>query len=69
MASCSLLTAWEKYSIQCSCELNERSLWTGLYPIIFERNAVRMDLSHSGWSDIFFLGMDFPEGARVIRFR
>jgi hypothetical protein len=27
---------------------------------------VRMDLSHSGWSDIFFLGMDFPEGARVL---
>jgi hypothetical protein len=25
-----------------------------------------MDLSHSGWSDIFFLGMDYPEGARVI---
>jgi hypothetical protein len=25
-----------------------------------------MDLSHSGWSDIFFLGMDFPEGARVL---
>ena len=21
-----------------------------------------MDLTHSGWSDIFFLGMDFPEG-------
>jgi UDP-N-acetylglucosamine pyrophosphorylase len=25
-----------------------------------------MDLTHSGWSDIFFLGMDYPEGARVI---
>jgi hypothetical protein len=25
-----------------------------------------MDFSHSGWSDIFFLGMDYPEGARVI---
>ena len=25
-----------------------------------------MDLSHSGWSDIFFLGMDFPQGARVL---
>ena len=24
-----------------------------------------MDFSHSGWSDIFFLGMDFPEGARL----
>jgi hypothetical protein len=27
---------------------------------------VRMDLTHSAWSDIFFLGMDFPEGARVL---
>ena len=25
-----------------------------------------MDLSHGAWSDIFFLGMDFPEGARVL---
>ena len=27
---------------------------------------MRLDLSHSGWSDIFFLGMDYPEGARVL---
>jgi len=38
----------------------------GLYPILHEATPVRMDLSHSGWSDIFFLGMDFPEGARVL---
>ena len=25
-----------------------------------------MDLTHSGWSDIFFLGMDYPEGAKVL---
>ena len=25
-----------------------------------------MDLTHCGWSDIFFLGMDYPEGARVL---
>ncbi|MCH2065559.1 MAG: hypothetical protein MK194_17755, partial [Roseibacillus sp.] len=31
-----------------------------------ERTPVRMDLSHAGWSDIFFLGMDYPEGARVL---
>ncbi|HOV98083.1 MAG TPA: UTP--glucose-1-phosphate uridylyltransferase [Bacteroidota bacterium] len=37
-----------------------------LYPILHEQTPVRMDLSHSGWSDIFFLGMDFPEGARVL---
>jgi UDP-N-acetylglucosamine pyrophosphorylase len=35
-------------------------------PILTERTAVRMDLSHSAWSDIFFLGMDFPAGARVL---
>ncbi len=38
----------------------------GAYPVLRERTPVRMDLSHSGWSDIFFLGMDFPEGARVL---
>jgi hypothetical protein len=38
----------------------------GGYPVLRERTPVRMDLSHSGWSDIFFLGMDFPEGARVL---
>ncbi len=36
------------------------------FPILRERTPVRMDLSHSAWSDIFFLGMDFPEGARVL---
>lgn len=39
---------------------------TGLYPILHEVTPVRMDLSHSGWSDIFFLGMDYPEGANVL---
>ena len=38
----------------------------GLFPLLREVTPVRMDLSHSGWSDIFFLGMDFPEGARVL---
>jgi hypothetical protein len=36
------------------------------FPILRELTAVRMDLTHSAWSDIFFLGMDFPEGARVL---
>ena len=36
------------------------------FPILSETTAVRMDFSHSGWSDIFFLGMDYPAGARVI---
>ena len=39
---------------------------TGAMPILREVTAVRMDFSHSAWSDIFFLGMDFPEGARVL---
>ena len=39
---------------------------TGFYPCLHESTPVRMDLSHSGWSDIFFLGMDYPEGARVL---
>src|SRR5450631_4222703 len=38
----------------------------GLFPILRETTPVRMDLTHSGWSDIFFLGMDFPQGARVL---
>ncbi|HME32673.1 MAG TPA: UTP--glucose-1-phosphate uridylyltransferase [Terriglobales bacterium] len=37
-----------------------------VFPILREATPVRMDFSHSGWSDIFFLGMDFPEGARVV---
>jgi hypothetical protein len=36
------------------------------FPILHESTPVRMDLSHSGWSDIFFLGMDLPEMARVL---
>jgi len=38
----------------------------GTFPILREQTPVRMDLTHSAWSDIFFLGMDFPEGAKVI---
>jgi hypothetical protein len=33
----------------------------GTYPLLRERTPVRMDLTHCGWSDIFFLGMDFPK--------
>ena len=46
-------------------ELLERNA-DGTYPILRERTPVRMDLTHSAWSDIFFLGMDFPEGAKVL---
>src|SRR5215510_9705114 len=47
-------------------ELLQRTGDDGAYPVIRERTPVRMDLTHGGWSDIFFLGMDFPEGARVL---
>ena len=47
-------------------ELITRRNQNNLFPILRERTPVRMDLTHSGWSDIFFLGMDFPQGARVL---
>ncbi len=46
-------------------ELLETSPQSGP-PILLERTPVRMDLTHSAWSDIFFLGMDYPEGAKVL---
>ena len=47
-------------------ELLEKDPVSGLYPVLRERTPVRMDLTHCGWSDIFFLGMDYPEGAKVL---
>jgi len=47
-------------------ELVRRRCDDAPFPILMEQTPVRMDLSHSAWSDIFFLGMDFPEGARVL---
>ncbi|HEC41367.1 MAG TPA: UTP--glucose-1-phosphate uridylyltransferase [Bacteroides sp.] len=47
-------------------ELLEPDSETGLFPVLNESTPVRMDITHSGWSDIFFLGMDFPEGAKVL---
>ena len=47
-------------------ELMKRATSDSLFPVLREATPVRMDLSHSGWSDIFFLGMDYPEGARVL---
>jgi UDP-N-acetylglucosamine pyrophosphorylase len=47
-------------------ELLCRSAPNEPFPILREWTAVRMDLTHGAWSDIFFLGMDFPEGARVL---
>jgi len=47
-------------------ELLQRKEGSLAFPILKETTAVRMDFTHSGWSDIFFLGMDYPAGARVI---
>ena len=52
------------YPLRVREDLRRKS--DGLFPVLMEATPVRMDLTHSGWSDIFFLGMDFPEGARVI---
>jgi hypothetical protein len=54
------------YPLSIRAELLERESESGPYPILKESTPVRMDLTHSGWSDIFFLGMDYPEGAKVL---
>ena len=56
----------EDHPVRVRPELLHRPEGTLLYPILHETTPVRLDLSHSGWSDIFFLGMDYPEGARVL---
>ncbi len=56
----------EEHPIRIHPKLLERSEGSLFYPVLHEQTSVRMDLTHSGWSDIFFLGMDYPEGARVI---
>ncbi len=56
----------EDHPINIRKELLHRDKTSLLFPILLEKTPVRLDLSHSGWSDIFFLGMDYPEGARVL---
>ena len=56
----------DEHPLRIAPQLLVREPDLGLFPILVERTPVRLDLSHSGWSDIFFLGMDFPEGARVL---
>ena len=53
------------YALRLRPELLQREPG-GAFPILHESTPVRMDLSHCGWSDIFFLGMDLPEMARVL---
>lgn len=56
----------EEHPIHIHPALLKRSDNSLFYPVLHENTSVRMDLTHSGWSDIFFLGMDYPEGARVV---
>lgn len=54
------------YPLRLRRELLERTSPEEPMPVLSEETAVRLDLSHAAWSDIFFLGMDFPEGAKVL---
>jgi hypothetical protein len=56
----------DEHPLRVRPELLARPRPDGPFPVLRERTPVRMDLSHSCWSDIFFLGMDYPEGARVL---
>lgn len=56
----------EQHPIRIHPQLLQRKEGSLFYPVLHEETSVRMDLTHSGWSDIFFLGMDYPEGARVV---
>jgi hypothetical protein len=56
----------DAHPLRIQPEMLQREDGRGLFPILVEKTPVRLDLSHSGWSDIFFLGMDFPECARVL---
>ena len=56
----------DEHPIRIHPRLLQRPDGSLFYPILHEQTSVRMDLTHSGWSDIFFLGMDYPEGARVV---
>ncbi|MBI5093237.1 MAG: UTP--glucose-1-phosphate uridylyltransferase [Candidatus Hydrogenedentes bacterium] len=56
----------DEHPLRIRSEMLHREEGTLLYPILVETMPVRLDLSHSGWSDIFFLGMDYPECARVV---
>jgi hypothetical protein len=56
----------DEHPMRLAAALLRRDGEGGLFPILAERTPVRLDLSHSCWSDIFFLGMDYPEGARVL---
>mgnify|MGYP000212268935 CR=1 FL=1 len=55
----------DDHPLKLKSELLKNDDRTGLFPLLHESTPVRMDITHCGWSDIFFLGMDFPKGAQV----
>ena len=54
------------YPLRLRRELLDRVSPEDPMPVLSEETAVRLDLSHAAWSDIFFLGMDYPDGAKVV---
>ncbi len=62
------LDSLDEYPLKVPEEYLSPDKTTGLYPLGYDCCPVRIDPCHSGWSDIFFLAMDYPEGARVINF-
>lgn len=56
----------EDHPLKFRKELLQQDENSGLFPLLNEKTPVRMDLSHTCWSDIFFLGMDYPDGAHVL---
>ncbi|NLE02986.1 MAG: UTP--glucose-1-phosphate uridylyltransferase [Fibrobacter sp.] len=57
---------YDEHPLKIHPRMLQRDDKSELFPLLQEKTSVRMDLTHSAWSDIFFLGMDYPEGARVI---
>jgi hypothetical protein len=55
-----------EYPLRLRSVLRTPDPGSGLFPVLEERTPVRLDLTHSGWSDIFFLAMERPDLARVI---
>jgi len=62
------LDSLDEYPLEVPEEYLSPDETTGLYPLGYDCCPVRIDPCHSGWSDIFFLAMDYPEGAGVINF-
>ena len=54
------------YPLRLRPECLARGRPAGDFPVGIDLCPVRIDPCHSGWSDIFFLAMDYPEGARVV---